>query len=54
VLNKIWVAFFLVGFVAAVVQLLQGDLDVFTRVLNGLFVIPPRPVSTFRSAWSAS
>jgi spore maturation protein SpmA/spore maturation protein SpmB len=38
VLNKIWVAFFLVGFVAAVVQLLQGDLDVFTRVLNGLFV----------------
>ena len=36
-LNKIWVAFFLVGFVAAVVQLLQGDLDVFTRVLNGLF-----------------
>lgn len=36
-LNKIWVAFILVGFVAAVVQLLQGDLDVFTRVLNGLF-----------------
>ncbi|AXS81526.1 nucleoside recognition domain-containing protein [Dechloromonas sp. HYN0024] len=36
-LNKIWVAFILVGFVAAVVQLLQGDLDIFTRVLNGLF-----------------
>ncbi len=36
-LNRIWVAFILVGFVAAVVQLLQGDLDVFTRVLNGLF-----------------
>ena len=36
-LNKIWVAFFLVGFVAAVAQLLQGDLDIFTRVLNGLF-----------------
>jgi spore maturation protein SpmA len=37
VLNKIWVAFILAGFVAAVVQLLQGDLDVFARVLNGLF-----------------
>ena len=36
-LNRIWVAFILVGFVAAVVQLLQGDLDIFTRVLNGLF-----------------
>ena len=36
-LNLIWVAFILVGFVAAVVQLLQGDLDIFTRVLNGLF-----------------
>ena len=36
-LNKIWVAFILVGFVAAAVQLLQGDLDIFTRVLNGLF-----------------
>jgi spore maturation protein SpmA len=37
VLNRIWVAFILVGFVAAVAQLLQGDLDIFTRVLNGLF-----------------
>jgi len=37
VLNKIWVAFILVGFVAAVAQLLQGDLDIFTRVLTGLF-----------------
>ena len=36
-LNLIWIAFILVGFVAAVVQLLQGDLDIFTRVLNGLF-----------------
>ncbi len=36
-LNLIWVAFILVGFVAALVQLLQGDLDIFTRVLNGLF-----------------
>jgi spore maturation protein SpmA len=37
VLNRIWVAFILVGFVAAVAQLLQGDLDIFTRVLTGLF-----------------
>jgi len=37
VLNRIWVAFILVGFVAALVQLLQGDLEVFTRVLTGLF-----------------
>ena len=36
-LNLIWVAFILVGFVAAVVQLLQGDLDIFTRVLTALF-----------------
>jgi spore maturation protein SpmA len=37
VLNRIWVGFILIGFVAAVLQLLQGDLEVFTRVLNGLF-----------------
>jgi spore maturation protein SpmA len=37
VLNRIWVAFILVGFVAAVAQLLQGDLDIFTRLLTGLF-----------------
>ena len=36
-LNRIWVAFILVGFVAALVQLLQGDLDIFSRVLTGLF-----------------
>ncbi|HQR12605.1 MAG TPA: nucleoside recognition domain-containing protein, partial [Casimicrobiaceae bacterium] len=36
-LNLIWVAFILVGFVAAVVQLLQGDLDIFARVLTALF-----------------
>jgi len=36
-LNRIWVAFILVGFIAAVVQLLQGDLEIFTRVLTGLF-----------------
>jgi len=37
VLNRIWVGFILVGFVAAVVQTLQGDVEVFSRVLTGLF-----------------
>lgn len=37
VLNRIWIAFILLGFTAAVAQTLQGDLDVFTRVLTGLF-----------------
>ena len=37
VLNLIWIAFFLVGFLAALAQALQGDLDVFARVLTGLF-----------------
>ena len=36
-LNKIWVSFILVGFAAALAQLLEGDLDIFARVLNGLF-----------------
>ena len=36
-LNLIWIAFFLVGFMAALVQLLQGDLAIFSRVLTGLF-----------------
>lgn len=35
-LNIIWVAFILLGFVAALVQTLQGDLDIFSRVLTGL------------------
>jgi spore maturation protein SpmA len=37
VLNRLWIAFILLGFVAAVVQTLQGDLEVFSRVLTGLF-----------------
>lgn len=36
-LNLIWIAFILVGFLAALVQALQGDLDIFSRVLTGLF-----------------
>jgi spore maturation protein SpmA len=37
VLNLIWISFIVVGYLAALVQLLQGDLDIFSRVLNGLF-----------------
>ncbi|MGE5470642.1 MAG: nucleoside recognition domain-containing protein [Bacteroidota bacterium] len=36
-LNRVWISFILVGFVAALIQLLQGDLEVFGRLLNGLF-----------------
>lgn len=36
-LNLIWTGFFLVGFVAALLQALQGDVDIFSRVLTGLF-----------------
>ena len=36
-LNLIWVSFILVGFLAALFQLLQGDTDIFSRVLVGLF-----------------
>ena len=36
-LNRIWVAFIITGFGAALAQALQGDLDVFSRVLAGLF-----------------
>lgn len=36
-LNIIWTGFFLVGFVAALFQALQGDVDIFSRVLTGLF-----------------
>ena len=36
-LNKIWITFVLTGFVAALIQTLQGNLAVFDRVLTGLF-----------------
>jgi spore maturation protein SpmA len=36
-LNFVWLAFFLLGFVAACAQLFAGDLDVFSRMLNGMF-----------------
>jgi len=37
VLNFIWIAFILTGFLAALGQALHGDLEVFSRVLTGLF-----------------
>jgi spore maturation protein SpmA len=36
-LNRIWTAFILIGFFSAFVQALLGDLDIFSRVLTGLF-----------------
>ena len=36
-LNRVWVAFILLGFVASVVQAFQGDWEIFGRVLNALF-----------------
>ena len=37
ILNAIWVAFILIGFVVALVRLAQGDVAIFTKVLTGLF-----------------
>lgn len=36
-LNYIWIAFFVVTFVVCIVQTCLGDLDVWTRVMNGTF-----------------
>lgn len=37
VLNYIWVAFILSGFVVALFKLSQGDVTIFTKILTGLF-----------------
>jgi len=37
ILNAIWVAFILIGFVVACIRLLQGDVAIFTKVLTALF-----------------
>ncbi|MDO9285568.1 MAG: nucleoside recognition domain-containing protein [Aquabacterium sp.] len=37
ILNYIWIAFILVGFVVALVQLAQGNLAIFAQVLTGIF-----------------
>ena len=37
ILNAVWVAFILIGFVVALVRLGQGDVAIFTRVMTALF-----------------
>ncbi len=37
ILNAVWVAFILIGFVVACIRLVQGDVAIFTKVLTGLF-----------------
>ena len=37
VLNFVWIGFILIGFAAALAQLVQGDMAIFTRVMTGLF-----------------
>jgi spore maturation protein SpmA len=37
ILNAIWIAFFLLGFALALWRLAQGNLDIFSQLLTGLF-----------------
>ena len=37
ILNVVWIAFILIGFVVALFKLVQGDVTIFTRLLTGLF-----------------
>ncbi len=37
ILNAIWVGFILVGFAVALVQLAQGNLNIFAQILTGIF-----------------
>ena len=37
ILNYIWIAFILVGFAVALVQLAQGNLNIFAQILTGVF-----------------
>ncbi len=37
VLNYLWIIFFLVGFIVAIVRLLMGDTDAFKRIMDGVF-----------------
>ena len=37
ILNVVWVAFILIGFVVGLVRLAQGDATIFTRVMTGMF-----------------
>ena len=37
VLNFLWIAFFLIGFVVALIRLLMGDTEVFKNIMDGVF-----------------
>src|SRR5215471_18978849 len=37
VLNIIWICFFLISFVVALIRLLQGDTEVFKNIMDGVF-----------------
>ncbi len=37
VLNYIWISFFLIAFVVAIVRTIGGDLDVFSAIVNSTF-----------------
>ena len=37
VLNYIWIAFFVIAFIVAVIKLLTGDVEIFTRLVNATF-----------------
>ncbi|NQD72473.1 hypothetical protein HP439_17225, partial [Sphingobacterium shayense] len=36
-LNYVWISFFLITFVVAIVKLLGGDTEVFQNIVNSLF-----------------
>ena len=37
VLNILWIAFFLVAFIVALVRLLMGDTEIFKNIMDGVF-----------------
>lgn len=37
VLNIIWIAFFLIGFIVALIRLMMGDTEVFKTIMDGVF-----------------
>jgi spore maturation protein SpmA len=37
VLNILWIAFFLIAFVVALIRLLMGDTEIFKTIMDGVF-----------------
>ncbi|MBO9636149.1 MAG: hypothetical protein J7578_23805, partial [Chitinophagaceae bacterium] len=37
VLNFLWIAFFLIAFIVALIRLIMGDQDVFKSLMDGVF-----------------